>query len=253
MNSPYPKPLLFTFIHTRTDRIFYIPLSEIPYYDVTFCMEGRMEYEFNGEEIVLESGDAFIFPPGSKRIRRETSVSSYYTCFNVMPRAEDSIDISGVFRKCIDHDTVYMIEIIDRLMKSASPFKIEKSYDLFMFLFHQLAEKIYDTDSDYVRSVKQYIEEHIADNITISDISAGLHLTPNYLCNLFKKETGGTVFGYMLKRRVELAKMLIVTGYYSLSAVSEMCGFKDYNYFSHTFKKIEGVTPSAYKKQILNQ
>mgnify|MGYP000157633182 CR=1 FL=1 len=76
MNSPYHKPQLFTFIHTRTDSVFYIPLSEIPYYDVTFCMEGRMEYEFNGKEIVLESGDAFIFPPGSKRIRRKRAKSS---------------------------------------------------------------------------------------------------------------------------------------------------------------------------------
>ena len=250
MNSPYHKPQLFTFIHTRTDSIFYIPLSEIPYYDVTFCMEGRMEYEFNGKEIVLESGDAFIFPPGSKRIRRKTNVSSYYTCFNVMPREEDIIDISGVFRKCINHDTVYMIETIDKFMKSASPLRLEKSYDLFMFLFHQLAEKVYDTDSEYVKAIKQYIEEHIKDVITIADIAKGLHITPNYLCNLFKKETGDTVFGYILSRRIELAKMLIVTGYYSLSNVAELCGFRDYNHFSHTFKKLEGITPSGYKKQI---
>ena len=53
-----------------------------------------------------------------------------------------------------------------------------------------------------------------------------------------------------LSPEYELAKMLIVTGYYSLSNVAELCGFRDYNHFSHTFKKLEGITPSGYKKQI---
>jgi transcriptional regulator GlxA family with amidase domain len=58
-----------------------------------------------------------------------------------------------------------------------------------------------------------------------------------------------TIIEYICRERVSLAKKLIVTSQHSLSEISALCGFTDYNYFSRTFKRIAGVTAASYKKK----
>ena len=53
---------------------------------------------------------------------------------------------------------------------------------------------------------------------------------------------------YLAEQRIDLAKRLILTQQEELHKISELCGFSDYNHFSHTFKKISGMSPMFYRK-----
>ncbi|MBQ8525694.1 MAG: helix-turn-helix transcriptional regulator [Clostridia bacterium] len=51
---------------------------------------------------------------------------------------------------------------------------------------------------------------------------------------------------YVINHRIKYAASLIITGYYTLQEISELCGYSDYKYFSLEFKKVIGVSPSKY-------
>lgn len=71
-------------------------------------------------------------------------------------------------------------------------------------------------------------------------------ISDTYFRKLFKKEFNMSPKQYVINRRIKYAASLIITGYYTLEEVAEMCGYNDYKHFSVEFKKIIGVSPSKY-------
>jgi AraC-like DNA-binding protein len=90
-----------------------------------------------------------------------------------------------------------------------------------------------------------YIRENIASH-TLS-IAEHLDITDNYLCSLFKKETGTTVNHAIIDARMERAKRLMMSGD-RMYEVADKVGFADPNYFSAVFRKHVGVPPTQYRR-----
>jgi two-component system response regulator YesN len=65
---------------------------------------------------------------------------------------------------------------------------------------------------------------------------------------VFKQETGLSITAYVIKKRIEKAKQLLIERVLTLPEVAERVGFSDYNYFSRVFKKEVGVSPINYRK-----
>lgn len=73
-------------------------------------------------------------------------------------------------------------------------------------------------------------------------------LSPGYLSALFHKETGTTLVDFINRRRVDLAKHLLVTTKLQVQTIAQHCGIMDVHYFSKVFKKYTGKTPKAYRE-----
>jgi len=101
--------------------------------------------------------------------------------------------------------------------------------------------------SRYVEDAKRFMRAHYAEPLTVDDVARAVYLTPSYICRLFKERTGHTVKGFLVRERIHRARLQIDRGgYYELSDVARECGFGTYRYFTASFKRIVGVTPSAY-------
>ena len=222
--------------------------SKIPYLDLTLCIEGKMDYILNGENIVLEAGDAIIFPPGSTRTRDFRNEKNYYASFNIMLSDQFISPICGKVKKCIFPDTLSMLESFRQTFLLLSLFKQEKCAGIFSYIFHQVLEAAIDNENPYVKRTKEYVISKLSENITLKMISEEVHLEPHYLCALFKEHTGSTIMQYIIFHRIEKAKHLIITQYEKMHEIAEKCGFSNYNHFSNTFKKVTGITPMQYRK-----
>jgi two-component system response regulator YesN len=66
---------------------------------------------------------------------------------------------------------------------------------------------------------------------------------------VFKEKTGKTIMEYYLKLKIERAKQLLRENELSVKQISELLAFNEPNYFTKTFKRIAGLTPTAYKKR----
>jgi two-component system, response regulator YesN len=88
-------------------------------------------------------------------------------------------------------------------------------------------------------------------NLAIKDLADQLFLTPNYLCLLFKKETGKTINQYITEIRIEKAKEFLKDRRTKLYEVAELVGYSDVNYFSKIFKKMVSLNPSEFREKYL--
>lgn len=105
------------------------------------------------------------------------------------------------------------------------------------------------TYSENTQIILQYIQDHLLEPITLDELAAHLFLNKYYMCHMFKKETGTTIFNYLLLCRLAKAKSLLMQG----KNVTETCfgaGFKDYTNFITSFKKFTGYTPKKFQKLI---
>ena len=238
-----------TFSFTRRSFVEPLPDMRLPYLDLTYCIEGTMEYLMNGEPVVLEAGDAILFPAGSVRYRSFTDIPNYYASFNIRFSEHIVPPIYGKVSNCIFSDTITMLETYKKSFETVSMFRQEKCTAAFAYLYHQVMETALDKENLHIKRIKQYIMTNLSHELSLQQLAEEVHLEPHYLCTLFKKETGITVMQYLIAQRIDLAKRLIITRDDKLYRIAEQCGFDNYNHFAHTFKSVVGISAVQYRKQ----
>ncbi|WP_248927833.1 response regulator transcription factor [Paenibacillus hamazuiensis] len=90
----------------------------------------------------------------------------------------------------------------------------------------------------------QYIHEHYAEDIRLSELADKVFISRNYLSNIFRQATGETFGGYLTKVRMEKAKSLLREGKFMVYEIAEMVGYKNVPYFTSLFKKHTGYSPT---------
>ena len=96
--------------------------------------------------------------------------------------------------------------------------------------------------------VIEYMKEHISEKLSVDDVCSILHYNKSYVFRRFKKTTGSSLMAYFTKMKIQKAKEMLRETDLSLSGISDALSFDDPNYFSKTFKKVTGYTPSTYRK-----
>ena len=86
--------------------------------------------------------------------------------------------------------------------------------------------------------------------LSLESLAARFTLNKNYLSTRFHRETGTTITDYISKIRVQRAVDLLEKTTHSVQYIAEQCGFADANYFTRTFKKINGISPNGYRKSL---
>lgn len=97
-----------------------------------------------------------------------------------------------------------------------------------------------------LRRVREYVEAHLEQDLTIEDLAAVAGLSPYHFARAFKRSTGFGPYRYVLRRRTERAKRLLAAGKIPLSDVAQACGFGSQSHFSARFREVTGVTPRQF-------
>jgi AraC-like DNA-binding protein len=95
--------------------------------------------------------------------------------------------------------------------------------------------------------VKQYIEEHYTQNITMEELSTLVQITPQYLCKLFNKYLHLRPMQYITMKRIQYAKKLLSDHQLSVNDIAHAVGFNDCSYFSAIFRKYEMISPTEFR------
>jgi len=122
------------------------------------------------------------------------------------------------------------------------------------FSVNEVLEQIKDTDGidetdTYQVQLKNIIETHISNpELSLVFIADEIGLSTGYLSGLFKKLFGLSFQDYVLKHRLDKAKLLLLSTDMKNYEIAEAIGFDDPNYFSTRFKMVFGCSPKQYKK-----
>ena len=102
-----------------------------------------------------------------------------------------------------------------------------------------------------VHLVQGYIEEHLKDrNLSVESAAELVHFSVSYLREIFKDVTGESFNEYLIRKRMEKAGELLRKTSMKIADIAERCGYDNQRYFSSSFKKFYGCTPTEFKETL---
>jgi AraC family transcriptional regulator len=102
-----------------------------------------------------------------------------------------------------------------------------------------------------LRRVRDHIEAHLGEAMSLQTLARLAELSLHHFCRAFKKSTGLPPHQYVLWRRLERGKALLADRRLSVTEVAFAAGFGGPSQFAHAFRRVAGLTPSAYRKSLL--
>ena len=102
-----------------------------------------------------------------------------------------------------------------------------------------------------IEKVVAYINKRYTNNITLDEISSYAAMNPSAFCRYFKDNTGKTLKQYITDMRIGYACKLLADDRLNISEISIECGFDSAVHFNRCFKSVTSVTPTEYRKKIL--
>ncbi|MEA3072655.1 MAG: AraC family transcriptional regulator [Alphaproteobacteria bacterium] len=105
-------------------------------------------------------------------------------------------------------------------------------------------------DDRRLRRVLAYVEEHLADDITVADLANVACLSIFHFTRTFAATMGVPPHRYISRRRLESAKTMIATGRASLSEIAFNCQFSSQSSFTRAFRRATGMTPNEYRRTL---
>lgn len=149
-----------------------------------------------------------------------------------------------------DFDVSLMEEKLEDIMNHAESRKamLLRTGKLAAEELRNYSESVFAQQFRYILIAKDYIREHMAENISLADVSQTVYMNPTYFSTLFKRATGQNFSDYLVEVRISRAKELLKDLSISVADVGTRVGYPNSRYFSKVFLKTVGVKPSEYRK-----
>ena len=244
-----------------------VPHSHPDYYQIYYIHDGQGTFSLNSQDIPFVAGMYFLIHPGEVHgmsgfvpASGET-VPVYELKFFVhdqelteeLGRIREPLvgtpalseEFIRIFREAVSKDFYYEKRLPHLLTAWMYSFiNICKNYG------YSTADSAVVPNSPAAR-IRDYLEQHYMEDISLDQIAEDMDYSKNYLCRLFKEGTDTTITDYLTNVRISHAKELLLKMRYSVTDVSQMCGFHSVNYFNKVFKDIVGLPPGAFRRSEL--
>ena len=244
-------------------------------FEIALITRGSGKYLTDKASYPLEAGDVMVFPSNEFHSISEAGeeglefINLQFEPVYIQGKAYDTLSEKHLnFCFCKGTDFEYRISaersarirslfhlIEGELREKSGEFALAVKSYLNLIIIELLRSHNYCTeagDTSRVRDVikvMKYIDSHLAEPLTLSELSALGGMTPNYFSALFKRQSGISLWDYITSRRIEQAARLISSGEnLTLLEVALSCGFNNTANFNKAFKKQTGVTPSYMRK-----
>ena len=129
---------------------------------------------------------------------------------------------------------------------------VSKLFEAFSIMINAAPKKQPESSAarHYVKNAIKYIQRNFSNSIDVSDIAAHIGLSRSHLYRIFVKHLALSPNEYLTQFRINQACILLRTSGLSIGEIASSVGFDDQLYFSRVFKKIKGVPPSHYIKEM---
>ena len=169
-----------------------------------------------------------------------------------------AIILNTLLRKATEEGGVHPIHIDKISSTFAKKIELQTSEKGISQLFKEMARKYALTVKNHslkgyskmVRRVMIQVDTDLASDLSLSSQASLLNVNPNYLSTVFKKETGHTLTEYVTGKRIEHAVFLLNSTNMQIQTIAQYCGIPDICYFTKTFKKYIGKSPTEYRNEI---
>lgn len=243
-----------------TYRIMHNISKQFPYdyYVFEYVVKGVGHIETPEAKYVVKEGDFYFLNKLCYHIYYSDPEEPYEKIFIVLKGSFVDFLVSGYhldnsvyIKKCNLYS--HMMQIIN-LLNRDGPINYDKLSTAVLEIFQQVFPSPYQskTSSSYLPEIiKNYIDAHITEKLTLDDISKDLYISKSHIERAFKQEYNQTPLAYFTNQKISHVASMLATTNYSLSHIAQHLGYTDVKYMSKTFKKIKGKTPTEYRRDKL--
>ncbi|MDM5331568.1 response regulator [Neobacillus sp. CF12] len=165
------------------------------------------------------------------------------SCHDEFTFAQQAIKLEAydyILKESMEESNI--IDLLERLKKKLDQER-NTSYQ------HEIATKLIEmtTRNEDVLKAQKYVESHLENKISLTEVAAHLHLNSSYFSRMYKKETGEGFVEYVTRMKMEKAVELLDQSIKSVEQIAYELGFESKSYFLKTFKRFYGLSPKSYK------
>ena len=246
------------------------------FFEISYCWEGRLEYNLNDEFCYLTSGDLAITQTNQVSQIIYFPLRHYHgitisidlcntpeclSCFlddvNVEPKA--------LAKKFCTNEQAFIARSNPSVQHIFSelysvPAEVQKGYFKVKVLELLLFLSVFDVERDefgnrsytesqarLAREIERYLTEHIEDRITLKEISAHFHVSETHIKNTFKSVYGASPYAFIREQKMESAAYMLEYTDKSILEIAGIHGYDNGSKFASAFRSVKGITPNEYR------
>ena len=233
------------------------------FYEIDIILSGNGSTMINGKNHLLNEGTMSFMTPSDFHDISSCGVNIFNIQFS---------------EECVDHEILnalihmnsrichldkaqtenicHLCELLEKAKMNTTYLKIyypkilESILLIFLQNVHSEGEYITQTDPDIIQQIVVYLNIHFTENPLLKDIAAQFHLNENYLCTLFKEQTGETYKNYLRKLKLNYAEKQIIYTNLPITEIAFSSGYSTLSHFNREFKGMFHISPSEMRKQV---
>lgn len=254
---------------------------QLPSHLLIYCLNGEISMCINDSVYTVKQGDVMVIPKNTFYIPIGKSSCEYYffhfKAKEIINTQDITIENKDVRKQDVEEgeagyiyyypkhqNTIIDIGILNktiaerakRLIFRSESLKPEQNYTHQLLLNAYIREILIMISKDYsnieinrkLKEICNYIEQNYSKPLTLSLLANKFSLADSYLARLFQKELKKKPSNYISEIRIEHACKYLALSDLNITEIAEKVGFSDVYYFSKTFKKQIGITPSEYRR-----
>ena len=260
LNEEIKLPMYILGIGARDREFHFIRDDGYPNHQIIYCVRGSGTLIVGGEKHSIKQGDGFYLPPAAPHeyFPDEDIWETHWIAFEgrEIPHMIEYIKFDGpkVFRISDVNALDAVFKKMLYLMKTNYYYAGQQCSALLYQFFIELNRVVNlqngpadNAKLNQLSPVIDYIDTNYYKEITLSELSGLIDLSPQYLCRLFKECLGVRPFEYLARKRIQQAKILLLEEKSSISEISHAVGYNDCSYFCAVFKRHEMLSPAEFR------
>lgn len=233
--------------------------------ELIFVTKGEGVVTIAGERYAVQEGDLLVYNKGvihEEYSSRSNPLALYY-CGIVHPEMESLIPLDWCpILKTKEHmDTIFSLYtlLFEEAQRKQGQFQQVAGHILTVLVIwlHRLKTEnnsrlntVRDAESLAI-GIKEYLDIHYLRHLTLQDIANEFHMNPYYISHVFHRKYNDSPINYILNRRIGEARQLLVSTTLKISAIAQLLGYENANYFTILFTRLMNESPSQYRKREL--
>lgn len=234
-------------------------------FQLLYIASGKAHFHFNGKEQIVTAGHMVLYRPKEPQKYEyygEDQTEVYWVHFtggnvtNIL-RSYGITDDKKVFYcgSGLDYKNLFRSMINELQMCKDNYAEMLEMYlrQIFIMLKRYFTDSLKTDNTHIIEEIDKatlYFNEHYSEEISIEEYAQNNHFSVSWFIRNFKHCTGSTPMQYILSKRIYNAEILLHDSTYNVTEIAEIVGYDNPLYFSRIFKKVKGLSPSEYRKNI---
>lgn len=278
--KPFDIIGLYTFYYYEHDKNFYFPGERHDFWEIVYVDRGEISVVAENSGHILKQGDIIFHKPNefhtlgsTPREPHNVIVVTFETNSPAMDFFKNKIftlnqgqrQILGIFLQEIrrafapgpDSAEIFRNPVADppALWLAISHLEyllvlLKREHTIASHAGNEYSKAKKNVENALVLSMKEYLQEHVCQQLSLQTICDHYNISKSYLCELFKNEVGKSVIDYHIDLKIAEAGYQIRKGERNITQIADYLGYNGIHQFSRSFRNKTGMSPTAYEKSI---